>query len=713
MESYSGQEIQNIKKIYLSEGKNKNSWELFFKDINNDNYKEKIVMLLENIMKNYPKNGITIDIIDFIMDFGNQNIINLTAQKQFQDTFINLLKSETNAGLENQKKVIYLTQKWAKKFNGNKNLSIFLDNYNLLKNNGIIFPPGNYIMNTYDKFINKIEIENYKKSQNKNESNTENEFSIFKQSNDGINNNKNNNTNNNNNNNYNDKNNNNINNNYQNSDFNYNNGGNNFNQNNNFNNNNYNCNNNYNQNFMNNSNFNNNQEEIKNPFEDDSDNSYQMNNYQQNNFKNYNPNDLEYKNPYDNNNYNGNNNTSNNNNYVNNNLDIQMLVDVWKSKIKAYNRYIDEGKFNSNSINLKDGINDILNNMPSIDDKIKECFESNNEEGRRNLSHIKFDMEQTCFRYQCLQNDKNLDNFYSAFDGNSKRYFFVKNSLFKENKQIKKNIPNNDVEKENKVLTGLEKFGHSLKDGAFFVGKKIKNAAVGGYGYVKDKLSDDKESSNKNYNNNSKYNSSGSNYNNNNNFNSNNNYNNSNYNNNNNKDNNKNNFGGVMGFFGFNNSNNNNNNNNNSSNNNYNNNYDNDNNKNSGGFLNFFGGNNNNKNETNNYGNNNSSNNSGGFLNFFGGNNNNNKNETNNYGNNNSSNNSGGFLNFFGGGKNDNNNNNNNSSNNNNSGGFLNFFGAGNKNNNNNNNSNNFQKNNNNNNNYGSKYESLFRPNKK
>ena len=209
MESYSGQEIQNMKNIYLSEGKNKNSWELFFKDINNDNYKEKIVMLLENIMKNYPKNGITIDIIDFIMDFGNQNIINLTAQKQFQDTFINLLKSEINAGLENQKKVIYLTQKWAKKFNGNQNLSIFLDNYNLLKKNGIIFPPGNYIMNTYDKFINKNEIENYKKNQNQNESNTVNEFSIFKQNNDEINNTKNNNINNNNNN-YNNANNNNI-----------------------------------------------------------------------------------------------------------------------------------------------------------------------------------------------------------------------------------------------------------------------------------------------------------------------------------------------------------------------------------------------------------------------------------------------------------------------------------------------------------------------
>ena len=183
MSSSSEQELQNINNIYLSEGKNKNSWALFLKDINNDMYKEKIVMFLEKNMKENPKNELTIDIIAFIMDFGNQNIINLIGQKQFQNIFINLLKSETNAGIENQKKVIYLTQKWAKKFNGNQNLTVFLDNYNLLKNSGIVFPPENFVIKTYEKFVSKNEIINFNNKQNQNESNNDNEFSIFNNNN--------------------------------------------------------------------------------------------------------------------------------------------------------------------------------------------------------------------------------------------------------------------------------------------------------------------------------------------------------------------------------------------------------------------------------------------------------------------------------------------------------------------------------------------------
>ena len=141
MTSNSEQELKNINDIFSSDGKNKNAWELFCKDIDDDNYSNKIVSFLEKNMKENPKDELTVDIIDFIMEFGNQNIINLIAQKPFQDTFVSLLKQETNAGLENQKKVIYLTQKWAKKFNGNQNMSVIFDNYNFLKNSGIIFPP--------------------------------------------------------------------------------------------------------------------------------------------------------------------------------------------------------------------------------------------------------------------------------------------------------------------------------------------------------------------------------------------------------------------------------------------------------------------------------------------------------------------------------------------------------------------------------------------
>ena len=35
-------------------------------------------------------------------------------------------------------------------------------------------------------------------------------------------------------------------------------------------------------------------------------------------------------------------------------------------------------------------------------------------------------------------------------------------------------------------MSGLEKFGNTIKEGAFYVGRKIKDAAVGGYDYVKE-----------------------------------------------------------------------------------------------------------------------------------------------------------------------------------------------------------------------------------
>ena len=40
---------------------------------------------------------------------------------------------KTKAGVENLKKVIYLTQKWATKFGNNPSFSIFRDNFNFLK----------------------------------------------------------------------------------------------------------------------------------------------------------------------------------------------------------------------------------------------------------------------------------------------------------------------------------------------------------------------------------------------------------------------------------------------------------------------------------------------------------------------------------------------------------------------------------------------------
>ena len=380
MSSSSGPELQNINNIYSSEGQNKNAWQLFYKDINNDSYINNIMYLLYSNLKQNPKNGLTIDIIDFIVDFGSQNIINLVSKKEFLGSFVNLLKSDANAGRENHKKVIYLTQKWAKKFYGNKNLSIFFDSYNYLKKSGIVFPPENYVINTYDKFVNQNDIIN-----NPNETDNNNNFNNNYNS-------VNNNNNNLNNNNYNNNNFNNNNNSYNNNQQNNysNNQGNNYsnNQGNNYNsqNNNYsNQNNNYN---------NQNEDYSKNPYDDDNqnNNNYNNNNYNQQEIKNPFEDNNTYKNssPYNNSNpYEDNSSNPYNNNFPfnnnNNNSEINNLIQNWKDKLKELNSYIDNGKYGFHTKQLKDGIKDILNNLPNIDDKIKEYSDRGNEQNQKNL----------------------------------------------------------------------------------------------------------------------------------------------------------------------------------------------------------------------------------------------------------------------------------------------------------------------------------------
>ena len=188
----------------------------------------------------------------------------------------------------------------------------------------------------------------------------------------------------------------------------------------------------------------------------------------------YNPYEDNSNNNYNNNNYNPFNNFNNNSNYLDGSLDSMMIVDTWKRKIKTYNDYIDEGKFSFHGTKLKEGIREILEAMSLIENKMNQCMDRGDDSGRKNLANIKSDMEQTCYRFECQKNNKKIEKFYSAFDGNSKRYYFDKNNLFSQ----KQYIPYSHVEQENKVLSGFEMFGNKIKDGAFFVGRKIKYAAV-------------------------------------------------------------------------------------------------------------------------------------------------------------------------------------------------------------------------------------------
>ena len=446
----SNYEMNSINGIYSNNGNQKKDWENFIKDINNNSCNEQIIFLLQKNMKENPQNEITVDIIDLIVDYGSPKILNLIAQKQFLDSFLNLLKSETKAGVENQKKVIYLTQKWAKKFDKNPSFSIFMDNFNFLKSNGIAFPPDNFMMKTYDKFISQEEIKN---SLYNNQNNNNNNYNPYH----------NNFSNNQNNNNSNDF--------YTNYDQKLQNNSqkviNPFENNNSYQNDGFPMGNNSNDDFPRNDNFNNNYN-FNNSNSGQSNNPYNAYNSFDNNNNNY---GFQQSNNYS---YN------NNNNYSSNITDPNTLVEMWKQKVKTYNGYIEEGKFSYHAIKLKEGIKEILNAFPTIENAMNQCF---NDNVRRNLANVKSDMEQTCYRYQCLRNDKKVEPFQSAFDGNSRKYFFDANNMFKE----KEYIPYSKVEQENQILSGLENFGNTLKEGAMFVGQKIKDAAVGGYDFVKEK----------------------------------------------------------------------------------------------------------------------------------------------------------------------------------------------------------------------------------
>ena len=144
------------------------------------------------------------------------------------------------------------------------------------------------------------------------------------------------------------------------------------------------------------------------------------NNNNNNNFNNrnniscsYNPN-MPFKNDFNMNNNNFGGNRNFNNNYGNNNSDPMMLTDIWKDKLQTLNSYINEGKFSFHTAKLKDGIHGILEALPIIDRVMNDCMSSGDNNGRHNLSNVKADMEQTCWRFECMTKGKKVESFRSA-----------------------------------------------------------------------------------------------------------------------------------------------------------------------------------------------------------------------------------------------------------------------------------------------------------
>ena len=156
--------ISNLSQIFSSNGENKEAWSDLLCSLisgDNENIQKAIIFLKQNLMIK-EKVELTLDIIDFLITYGTQEIIEQIAHKDFLNCILVLLKNKSKSSVEVQKKIIFLTQKWHQKFEKEENPKLigFSDNYNSLKKGGVIFPPENYNIQTYNNYISEDESKN-------------------------------------------------------------------------------------------------------------------------------------------------------------------------------------------------------------------------------------------------------------------------------------------------------------------------------------------------------------------------------------------------------------------------------------------------------------------------------------------------------------------------------------------------------------------------
>ena len=139
----------------------------------------------------------------------------------------------------------------------------------------------------------------------------------------------------------------------------------------------------------------------------------------------------------------------------------------WVDKINELNNWISEGKKCKYFDNLREGVREFLIGLNEIEDIILNCAKIGDDTGRDIVSNIKSDMQQTCYRFECLVKSKKVEKFKSAFNGNAKKYAYNPEILFDD--------PADYLKLMNKERTGIRKFGHNVKEGLFKVGRSFKS----------------------------------------------------------------------------------------------------------------------------------------------------------------------------------------------------------------------------------------------
>jgi hypothetical protein len=156
--------ISILDKLYSINGKDKDAWKFLLTNMYDIPSYEKIIYFFEEKMKKDPSNTLTLDIIDFLVDYGPKDLIVQISSVNFMSNFCNLLKNIKDIESKIYKKGIFLTQKWYDKIKENPNESYpgFEYNYTELKKHNFNFPLKWSKLFTYQMFISESEAEEIK-----------------------------------------------------------------------------------------------------------------------------------------------------------------------------------------------------------------------------------------------------------------------------------------------------------------------------------------------------------------------------------------------------------------------------------------------------------------------------------------------------------------------------------------------------------------------
>ena len=160
MEGQNSNNTLNISEIISSNGNNKEAWVNLLCDIYSDDSNKiyhDVISFLKNNLEKILNVEITLDILDFLVNYGNPTIVALIARWDLINRISVFLKNEFNSSIEVKKKIIFLSQKWGKKYEKEKNFQNFVVNYKDLQKLGIIFPKLTYKLETYTKYISEEE----------------------------------------------------------------------------------------------------------------------------------------------------------------------------------------------------------------------------------------------------------------------------------------------------------------------------------------------------------------------------------------------------------------------------------------------------------------------------------------------------------------------------------------------------------------------------